>query len=56
MSLSYKQLAHRYAPSNLVKPSILLGDAYEKKKTKNGEGNGTPLQYSCLENPMDGGA
>ena len=21
-----------------------------------GEGNSTPLQYSCLENPMDGGA
>ena len=21
-----------------------------------GEGNGTPLQYSCLENAMDGGA
>ena len=21
-----------------------------------GEGNGTPLQYSCLENLMDGGA
>ena len=21
-----------------------------------GEGNGTPLQYSCLENSMDGGA
>ena len=21
-----------------------------------GEGNGTPLQYSCLKNPMDGGA
>ena len=21
-----------------------------------GEGNGTPLQYSCLETPMDGGA
>ena len=21
-----------------------------------GEGNGTPLQYSCLGNPMDGGA
>ena len=21
-----------------------------------GEGNGTPLQYSCLENPMDGRA
>ena len=30
------------------------------QKTKNrvvsGEGNGNPLQYSCLENPMDGGA
>ena len=24
--------------------------------TLNGEGNGTPPQYSCLENPMDGGA
>ena len=22
----------------------------------NGEGNGTPLQHSCLENPMDRGA
>ena len=21
-----------------------------------GEGDGTPLQYSCLDNPMDGGA
>ena len=21
-----------------------------------GEGNGSPLHYSCLENPMDGGA
>ena len=36
----------------------------EKKSTQDegpldlflGEGNGTPLQYSCLENPMDGGA
>ena len=25
-------------------------------ETSVGEGNGTPLQYSCLENPMDGGA
>ena len=24
--------------------------------TWSGEGNGTPLQYSCLENPMDGEA
>ena len=28
------------------------------KKTRDNtrEGNGTPLQYSCLESPMDGGA
>ena len=25
-------------------------------KAANGEGNGTPLQYSCLDNPMDRGA
>ena len=25
-------------------------------ETNTGEGNGTPLQYSCLENPMDRGA
>ena len=25
-------------------------------QTCSGEGNGTPLQYSCLENPMDRGA
>ena len=27
----------------------------QTRKVK-GKGNGTPLQYSCLENPMDGGA
>ena len=27
-----------------------------KASGDDGEGNGTPLQYSCLENPMDGGA
>ena len=25
-------------------------------KEHHGEGNATPLHYSCLENPMDGGA
>ena len=31
---------------------------YPKKDVSSlfGEGNGTPLQYSCLENPTDGGA
>ena len=26
------------------------------KSTSCGKGNGNPLQYSCLENPRDGGA
>ena len=30
-------------------------ETYSTGQTKK-EGNGTPLQYSCLENPMDGGA
>ena len=29
---------------------------YSHHAVPTGEGNGTPLQYSCLENPMDGGA
>ena len=31
-------------------------DNYDYLSKPAGEGNGTPLQYSCLENPMDGGA
>ena len=29
---------------------------YYHVRNESGEGNGTPLQYSCLENPMDGRA
>ena len=29
---------------------------YDLLRTGFGEGNGTPLQYSCLENPMGRGA
>ena len=28
----------------------------DREAWRAGEGNGTPLQYSCLENPMDRGA
>ena len=35
---------------------IVLGDITINLTLISGEGNGTPLQYSCLENPMDGGA
>ena len=51
-------------------PSIYLGGSDGEASARNvgdpgslpgsgrspGEGNGTPLQYSCLENSMDGGA
>ena len=33
-----------------------IRDTFKGFKERCGEGNGTPLQYSCLENPMDGGA
>ena len=39
------------------KPSILWCSAFFiVQLTSTGKGNGNPLQYSCLENPMDGGA
>ena len=49
------------APSpqkSLVAPGILGWQAClcQKSFCCVPEGNGTPLQYSCLENPMDGGA
>ena len=39
-------------------PSLVQAFPWNKGEAvaKDGEGNGTPLQYSCLENPMDGGA
>ena len=38
-------------PANSRDASLIPGSG-----TSSGEGNGTPLQYSCLENPMDRGA
>ena len=46
----------------LAKRVHLKSSHCRKKKIYNnvviyvGEGNGTPVQYSCLANPMDGGA
>ena len=36
---------------NAGDPGLILGSVRSP-----GEGNGNPLQHSCLENPMDGGA
>ena len=36
---------------------LILDTKYVKSRLiVKGEGNGNPLQYSCLENPMDRGA
>ena len=32
-----------------------ISERFQMKYGTFGEGNGTPLQYFCLENPMDGG-
>ena len=42
--------------SGLWKFSFIYLKCLLSAKIGFGEGNGTPLQYSCLENPMDGGA
>ena len=48
---------------NIFKPNLasrahplLWHQFYGAAGTGSGEGNGTPLQHSCLENPMDGGS
>ena len=35
---------------------VPMGTTLANKLLPSGEGDGTPLQSSCLENPMDGGA
>ena len=40
----------------VVEGKYLFGNKKAKEKEHMPSGNGTPLQYSCLENPMDGGA
>jgi len=42
-----------FLPAVLILACVSSSPAFHMKY---GEGNGTPLQYSCLENPMDGGA
>ena len=44
------ELGQRDDGRNMVYRGVKLGCS------GSGEGNGTPLQYSCLEDPMDGGA
>ena len=40
----------------VAKISSFKKNVLKNTKLSIGEGNGTPLQYCCLENPMDGEA
>jgi len=52
-------ILHGFSGDSEVKASACnvgdLGSIPELGRSP-GEGNGSPLQYSCLENPMDRGA
>ena len=52
LSVDYKPLSYAFIPL-LIFWVLFFKFMHEDANNK---GNGTPLQYSCLENPMDGGA
>ena len=54
-SQSYQEVVH-YCCVELEKMTLKNDDFFGQLMRHPGEGDGTPLQYSCLENPMDGGA
>ena len=56
ISLSYKinRGGAMYSTGTIVNNLVLC--TWKLLMRRVGEGNGTPLQYSCLEHPMDGGA
>ena len=47
LKLKLQYFGHLMKRTDSLEKTLMLG--------KIGEGNGSPLQYSCLENPMDGG-
>ena len=55
-SIKLKRVGHDCEQNERVKMNIIWSINYMLIYTISGEGNGIPLQYSCLENPMDGGA
>ena len=58
-NISFSKLTYNVSiyKSKLLKKLNISSHCYlYKDPYYNGEGNGNPLPYSCLENPMDGGA
>ena len=51
-----QSLAIAALQSELVSPEGTQDEYLPSSSHQTGEGNGTPLQYSCLENPTDGEA
>ena len=47
LKLKLQYFVHLMKRTDSLEKTLMLG--------KIREGNGSPLQYSCLENPMDGG-
>ena len=63
LTMSFECLTFNNTKNILSKNNLYISgeqwDAMREKtvtKTRHGEGNGSPPQYSCLENPMDRGA
>ena len=53
----FSLISHFHMSANSVVYTFILGPKFDRSSPFTlREGNGTPLQYSCLENPMDGGA
>ena len=61
----YKHLNAQFQRTARRDKNAFFSDQCKETEEKNrmgrtrdlfGKGDGTPLQYSCLENPMDGGA
>ena len=52
LKVHFRQKYHHQVTPRGVKILHIQGTL----KSRVREGNGTPLQYSCLENPRDGGA
>ena len=55
-NVSYFNILHLIYPVPLLSQSTLTVHLCTSLHGDIEEGNGTPRQYSCLENPMDGGA
>ena len=56
LSTAQMILAAKHLPTNANAGDKRDSRSISRSSRSHGEGNGNPLQYSCLENPMNGGA